>query len=64
MDDKIIVKFTRCSIRDEFYGKRKAIAGKEVGKVGTLRDLSQDPKKKLFISESLTQARNYLDFLH
>ena len=60
VDDKIIVKFTRRSIRDEFYGKRKAIAGKEVGKVGTLRDLSQDPKKKLFISESLTQARKKL----
>ncbi|CAH3186819.1 unnamed protein product [Porites lobata] len=48
------------SIRDEFYGKRKTIAGKEVGKVGTLRDLSQDPKKKLYISESLTQARKKL----
>ena len=31
-----------------------------VGKVGTLRDLSQDPKKKLYISESLTQARKKL----
>ena len=41
-------------------GKRKTIAGKEVGKVGTLRDLSQDPKKKLYISESLTQARKKL----
>jgi len=60
VDDKIIVKFTRRSIRDEFYGKRTAIADKEVGKVGTLRDLSQDPKKKLFISESLTQARKKL----
>ena len=59
-EDKIIVKFTRRSIRDEFYGKRKTIAGKEVGKVGTLRDLSQDPKKKLCISESLTQARKKL----
>ena len=59
-EDKIIVKFTRRSIRDEFYGKRKTIAGKEVGKVGTLRDLSQDPKKKLYISESLTQARKKL----
>ena len=59
-DDKIIVKFTRRSVRDEFYGKRKTIAGKEVGKVGTLRDLSQDPRKKLFISESLTQARKKL----
>ena len=58
-EDKI-VKFTRRSIRDEFYGKRKTIAGKEVGKVGTLRDLSQDPKKKLYISESLTQARKKL----
>ena len=27
-EDKIIVKFTRRSIRDEFYGKRKTIAGK------------------------------------
>ena len=60
-EDKIIVKFTRRSIRDEFYGKRKTIAGKEVGKVGTLRDLSQDPKKRLYISESLTQARKKLD---
>ena len=59
-EDKIIVKFTRRSIRDEFYGKRKTIAGKEVGKVGTLRGLSQDPKKKLYISESLTQARKKL----
>ena len=59
-EDKIIVKFTRRSIQDEFYGKRKTIAGKEIGKVGTLRDLSQDPKKKLYISKSLTQARKKL----
>ena len=59
-EDKIIVKFTRRSIQGEFYGKRKTIAGKEIGKVGTLRDLSQDPKKKLYISESLTQARKKL----
>ena len=59
-DDKIIVKFTRRSVRDEFYGKRKTVAGKEVGKVDTLRDLAQDPKKKLYISESLTQARKKL----
>ena len=30
------------------------------GSFCTLRDLSQDPKKKLFISESLTQARKKL----
>ena len=59
-DDKIIDTFTRRSVRDEFYGKRKTVAGKEVGKVGTLRDLAQDPKKKLYISESLTQARKKL----
>ena len=36
------------------------ITGKEFGKVGTLWDLSQDPKKKLFISKLLTQARKKL----
>lgn len=58
VDDKIIVKFTRRSIRDEFYGKRKAIAGKEVGKVGTLRDLSQDQKKKLAALTSSIRTTN------
>ena len=57
VEGKITIKFTCHSIRDEFYGTRKTIAGKEVGKVCTLQDLSQDPKKKLFIFGSLTQAR-------
>lgn len=60
VEGKITIKFTCHSIRDEFYGTRKTIPGKEVGKVCTLQDLSQDPKKKLFIFGSLTQARKKL----
>jgi len=55
---KIIVKFTRRNVRNEFYAKRKVLAGK---------NLSEDPVvrcflvgKNIYISESLTPERKKL----
>ena len=54
---KLIVKFTRRSVRNNFYSKRKNLANV---KVKDLPDLSLNSPNKVFISESLTPYRKKL----
>jgi hypothetical protein len=54
---KLIVKFTRRSVRNIFYSKRKNLANV---KVKDLPDLSLNSPNKVFISESLTPYRKKL----
>ena len=53
-DDKVIVKLTRRSVRNEFYGSRKEIAG---SKVSSIFSLAAESDKKVCISESLTPSK-------
>ena len=62
-DSKLIVKFTRRAVRDEFYASRKEVAGKKASSIKSLKDLevqSLDLTKKVYISESLTPTRKKL----
>ena len=62
-DSKLIVKFTRRAVRDEFYTSRKEVAGKKASSIKSLKDLeveSLDLTKKIYISDSLTQMRKKL----
>ena len=53
---KIIAKFTRRDVCNQFYGKRKAVAGKHISRLSAL-DISS---YKVYISESLTASRKKL----
>ena len=62
-DSKLIVKFTRRAVRDEFYASRKEVAGKKASSIKSLKDLevqSLDLTKKVYITESLTPTRKKL----
>ena len=62
-NSKLIVKFTRSAVRDEFYASRKEVAGKKASSIKSLKDLeveSLDLTKKVYISESLTHMRKKL----
>ena len=56
-DDKMIVKFTRRSVRNDFYGNRKEVAG---SKVSSISSLATESDKKVYISESLTPSKKKL----
>jgi small-conductance mechanosensitive channel len=56
-DKKIIVKFTRRDIKNEFYTNRKKIAGR---KISSLKSLGKKGENKVYISESLTPKRKKL----
>ena len=56
-DDKMIVKFTRRSVRNDFYGNRKEVAG---SKVSSISSLAKESDKKVYISESLTPSKKKL----
>ena len=62
-DSKLIVKFTRRAVRDEFYASRKEVARKKARSIKSLKDLeveSIDLTKRVYISESLTPMRKKL----
>ena len=60
-DDKMIVKFTRRSVRNDFYGNRKEVAG---SKVSSISSLATESDKKVYISESLTPSKKKLFGVH
>ena len=57
-DDKVIVKFTRRETRNEFYSKRKSVAGRKASTFDSFKehDLA-GAEKKVYIGESLTPFR-------
>ena len=62
-DSKLIVKFTRRAVCDEFYTSRKEVAGKKASSIKSLKDLeveSLDLTKKVYISDSWTPMRKKL----
>ena len=62
-DDKIIVKFTKRKIRNEFYGYRRKVAGRKVSSLPALQELNlsvESNNNKIYVSESLTSARKKL----
>ena len=60
-DDKVIVKFTRRETRNEFYSKRKSVAGRKASTFDSFKehDLA-GAEKKVYIGESLTPFRKKL----
>lgn len=63
-DSKIIAKFVRRDVRDQFYSRRKTVAGKKVRSLTNLKvaceNVGADLEKKIYISESLTTRRKQL----
>lgn len=55
---KLIVKFTRRNVRNEFYAKRKVLAGKNLPEDPVLKSFLVG--KNIYISESLTPQRKKL----
>ena len=60
-DDKVIVKFIRRETRNEFYSKRKSVAGRKASTFDSFKehDLA-GAEKKVYIGESLTLFRKKL----
>ena len=60
-DDKVIVKFTRRETRNEFYSKRKSVAGRKASTFDSFKehDLA-GAEKMVYIGESLTPFRKKL----
>ena len=60
-DDKVIVKFIRRETRNEFYSKRKSVAGRKASTFDSFKehDLA-GAEKKVYIGESLTPFRKKL----
>ena len=56
-DVKVILKFTRRNVRNEFYGNRKEVAGSKVSSISSLATQSDN---KVYISKSLTPSRKKL----
>ena len=55
---RIIIKFTRRNVRNEFYAKRKSLAGKKLSENADLKNFLVGDS--IYISESLTPRRKKL----